>query len=327
MVEINNKVTNNSNDENIMKEAIILNYLSVLNKPPSDNICEFIDFIETDTDCYLIQEYGGSQTLAHFVKIAHQYISQKKLKLKHWRITVKFVFWQLSVMTHWMHNDMNVCHLDLNTDNILIKNGDFFLNQKDGTITVDSKNLSVKISDFGFAEIFPFEINENNVQNGYSNFTCAKHGLTKDHAHKSPQQYNGQTFDARKTDCYSLGVILYEMLTGSKPYSYPSDTDKGYLALQTKELANYLATNGLSKHVYRSTLTLVEGLTNISEEERMSTPQILTHEWFKHYYDRYKIRIEQKTKSQKTRHQRQAKKIKVLPYYMFRSMNRKHSVL
>eukprot|EP01084_Bolivina_argentea_P308260 532985_1 len=32
MVEINNKVTNNSNDENIMKEAIILNYLSVLNK-------------------------------------------------------------------------------------------------------------------------------------------------------------------------------------------------------------------------------------------------------------------------------------------------------
>ncbi len=93
-------------------------------------------------------------------------------------------------MMYWMHNNMNVCHLDLNTFR-LIKNGDFFLNQKDGNITVDSKNLSVKISDFGFAEIFPFKVNENIIQNGYSNFSCAK----RDHAHKSPQQYNGQTFD------------------------------------------------------------------------------------------------------------------------------------
>ncbi len=45
----------------------------------------------------------------------------------------------------------------------------------------------------------------------------------------------------------------------------------------------------------------------------MDTKLILKHEWFKHYYDRYKIRIEQKTKSQKDRHQRQTKKLK---YYL-----------
>eukprot|EP00483_Globobulimina_turgida_P007270 UN07284 len=61
MGKMNRKIS--SNNENIMKEAIILNYLSVLNKPPADNIGEYIDFIETETDFYLIQEYGRNQTL------------------------------------------------------------------------------------------------------------------------------------------------------------------------------------------------------------------------------------------------------------------------
>eukprot|EP00488_Nonionellina_sp_1-RS-2012_P004179 TRINITY_DN9338_c0_g1_i1.p1 TRINITY_DN9338_c0_g1~~TRINITY_DN9338_c0_g1_i1.p1 ORF type:complete len:220 (+),score=41.71 TRINITY_DN9338_c0_g1_i1:31-690(+) len=137
-----------------MKEAIILNYLSVLNKPPADNICGFLDLIETNTDLYLIQEYGGDHTLQEFIQTAHGYIQQNKLRLKNWRITVKFIFWQIAVMMYWLHNDMNTCHLDLNVDNISIKNGNFLLHKKDGSITVDSKGLTVKLSDFGFAEIF-----------------------------------------------------------------------------------------------------------------------------------------------------------------------------
>ena len=87
---------NQDPDENIVKEAIILHYLSVMNKPPADNICEFIEFFETDSNYYLIEQNGGI-TLGTIVKSAHEYIQQKKLKLKHWRISVKFIFWQLSV--------------------------------------------------------------------------------------------------------------------------------------------------------------------------------------------------------------------------------------
>lgn len=83
-------------DENIMKEAIILHYLSVMNKPPADNLCDFINFIETDSDYYLIEQYGGIR-LGTFIKTAHEYIRKKKLKLKNWRICVKFIFWQITV--------------------------------------------------------------------------------------------------------------------------------------------------------------------------------------------------------------------------------------
>eukprot|EP01083_Nonionella_stella_P000708 2010_1 len=309
------------NETDVLKEATILHYLSVLNKPPADNICEFVDCIETNTDFYLIQEYGGIQTLEEFIGTAHKYIEEKKMKLKHWRITVKFVFWQIAVMIYWMHNDMNTCHLDLNADNIMVKNGTFLLHKKDGSITVDSKGLTVKLSDFGFAEIFAF------TKNDEAAFRCTKKGITKDHKHKSPQQFNGQTFDARKSDCYSLGVIMFQMLTGTNPYDFPSDADDGYLALKSKELQNYLATHGLNASFKKEIVSLVEGLMNIDEEERMDTRQILTHEWFKHYYSRYKLRIEQKTRSQKERHARQAKKMDALPYYRLNRSNEKHCVL
>ena len=82
--------------------------------------------------------------------------------------------------------------------------------------------------------------------------------------------------------------------------------------------------NNLSRYVHRSVFNLIEGLLSIDQEERMDTRQILSDVWFKHYYQRYKHRIEQKSKSQKERHKRQFKKLQILPYY---SLNSQYCVL
>eukprot|EP01084_Bolivina_argentea_P287345 493053_1 len=101
-----NEIISNENEDNPIKEAIILNYLTVKNNSPSNNICKYLDFIETQNAYYLVEEYGGSMSLNKFISIAHKYIKEKKLKSKNWRIVIKYLFWQLVVTLYWMHNDM-----------------------------------------------------------------------------------------------------------------------------------------------------------------------------------------------------------------------------
>jgi serine/threonine protein kinase len=76
---------------------------------------------------------------------------------------------------------------------------------KPGNILIDEKDW-VYLSDFGLAKMV-----EGSVQ-----LTGSGVGIGTP-AYMSPEQGQGLTVDAR-TDVYSLGVILYEMLTGRVPY-------------------------------------------------------------------------------------------------------------
>ena len=118
---------------------------------------------DDDTSYYLSMEHGGSD-LFDFIIEAHELIACKKLKIKEWRKFTKYLFWQMIVVLKWLHNDMNICHLDLSLENILIKNGDFIAIDKDETQYTINSNVQIKICDFGLAEIF----DEN------TNFQCTK---------------------------------------------------------------------------------------------------------------------------------------------------------
>lgn len=94
--------------EDIIKESKILKYLTLDNQPIGDCIVKYIDFIESETDYYLIQELVTFQyTLTEFVQIAHQYIENGQLDIKSYQKIVKFIFWQISVAIYWMHQDMS----------------------------------------------------------------------------------------------------------------------------------------------------------------------------------------------------------------------------
>jgi serine/threonine protein kinase len=84
-------------------------------------------------------------------------------------------------------HDHSVVHRDIKPANIMLTNGDF-----------------VKITDFGTAKI---------MQYGSSQQTSAM-GTP---GYMSPEQIKGKAVDGR-TDIFSLGVMLYEMTTGQKPF-------------------------------------------------------------------------------------------------------------
>jgi len=69
--------------------------------------------------------------------------------------------------------------------------------------------------------------------------------------------------------------------------------------------------------VRKQALKMIEQLLEMEEDDRLGIEEVLENEWFKNYYNRYKRRIHQKSKSQRDRHVRQQKEMEKLPFYIF----------
>ncbi len=99
-----------------------------------------------------------------------------------------------------------IVHRDIKPDNI-------FLHQtKEGEV--------VKVVDFGLAKIFGDEV-------GSAAAHTMTGGIIGTPAYMAPERVNGDSYDGR-TDIYSLGVIMFQMLTGRAPFE---PNDGGVMAL------------------------------------------------------------------------------------------------
>ena len=313
-------------------QALILCHLTVDNKPTADYIVQFRDFFETEDDYYLVMEYIEGINLAEFTKKAHQYISDGKLKLKEFQKIVKYLFWQLTVciiicfgvcfeyeqseffnvqikvILHWIHDDMNVCHLDLTLENIMLQDSNFIINDKTGMVTIN-QSITVKLCDFGVSEMFRSD----------KMFKCMKHSLFLDDVHYlSPQLYDEQQFDARSADIWALGMMLFEVSIGRAPYIMPEYKPKpgsGYWAIQRKQIKQYLLMHDLTRYVNTKMMSLLKGLLDFDESTRFKSKDVLKHPWFKSYYGRYKQRINKKSVQQIKKLKLQTQKLKSFPFY------------
>ena len=212
-----------------------------------------------------------------------------------------------------MHNDMNCCHLDLCMENIVISKNPFIKNKNDNTIRIDP-NIYLKIVDFGLSEIFsPYNrINTNP-------FKCDKWGLKDSYQCTSPRVYNEFYYNAKKADIWSLGIILYKMLTNKFLYKLPNSREDEYFYYIEKNIIDmHLKINHLKKYINnKKILKLLNNMLNINENKRYSSIQILKCEWFESYYKKYSNVIELKSKLQNELNKKQlkSKKMQSFPYY------------
>jgi len=149
------------------------------------NIIQIYDYGISDHGPYIVMELARGKSL-------RQLLSQGALAID---LTVDLMGQICSALA--AAHSARIIHRDLKPDNIMIEE------QSDGQI-------AAKVLDFGIAKL-----REAQAEEGDANLTGAT--IVGSPAYMSPEQSLGSELDAR-SDLYSLGIVLYEMLTGSTPF-------------------------------------------------------------------------------------------------------------
>ena len=156
-------------------------------------IARFYDAgVDPSASPYLAMEYVQGQPLTDWCD-AHRLSVTARLEL----------FTQVLEALQYAHHKQ-VIHRDLKASNILV-----------------TESGQVRLLDFGVAKLLEAD------EDGSAPLTSVYgRALTPDYA--SPELLHGELIDAR-SDIYSLGVLLYEMLTGLRPYNLRSAASIGAL--------------------------------------------------------------------------------------------------
>ena len=120
-------------------------------------------------------------------------------------------------------HDAGVVHRDIKPENIMLR--------PDGY---------VKVLDFGIAKLTEQRRASDDPRVETTALLQTRPGLVLGTAHyMSPEQARGQKVDAR-SDIWSLGVVLYEMVTGSPPFrgETPSDCIAAILTAEPAPLSS-----------------------------------------------------------------------------------------
>ncbi len=182
---------NSSIRERFKREAQILLELN------SPYIVRMFDYFTEGKSDYIVLEYVDGMSLD---KLIHKQISlPPQLAL--------LIFLDACYGLKNAHSK-GIVHRDIKPGNILM-----------------SKRAEVKLADFGIAggekgESDPTGEKEASTPNVLKNANLTMAGTTLGTpAYMSPEQFDDSRSVDQRADIYSMGVMLYEMVTGSKPYS------------------------------------------------------------------------------------------------------------
>lgn len=156
--------------------------LAALDHP---NIARLLDGGTTETGApYFVMEYIEGQTIREYCD-SHKLTTVARLEL----------FRTVCSAVHFAHQNL-IVHRDIKPANILVTS--------DGT---------PKLLDFGVAKVL------SPIAQGAETTETISRAMTPEYA--SPEQARGETITTA-SDVYSLGVLLYELLTGHRPYRFDS---------------------------------------------------------------------------------------------------------
>lgn len=166
---------------------------SALNHP---NIITIHEISETENRHFIAIEYIDGETL-------HDRLRNGPLSLR----SVLDAGIQIASALQAAH-DANIIHRDIKPENVMVR--------PDGLI---------KVLDFGIAKVTePVTLSQVDAEAPTLRGGTSPGTIVGTASYMSPEQARGKPVDAR-TDIFSLGIVLYEMLTGRKPFDGETSMD------------------------------------------------------------------------------------------------------
>ncbi len=162
-------------------------------RPYPPNIVTIHSYGETNEFEFICMEYVSGQTLAQML------LTERILPLK----AAVSIFEQILMALEAAHTQQ-IIHRDIKPSNIMI-----------------TDDQTVKVMDFGIAKL-----------PSLSETMAMTRTVLGTPYYMSPEQISGQKIDIR-SDLFSLGAILYESMTGEKPFSAENTATLAYKIVQT----------------------------------------------------------------------------------------------
>ena len=156
------------------------------------NIVQIYDFDTLDGHPYIVMEYLRGPSLAWYLKTLHE--RSEKMQPQH----IARLLGKLAEALDYAHGEV-VIHRDVKPGNIMLHA------RAGGSRSMFTDQIDPIVTDFGLVRIM------------HSTTQTASGLVSGTPAYISPEQAQGLKVD-RRTDIYSLGVVLYEILAGRVPF-------------------------------------------------------------------------------------------------------------
>ena len=154
------------------------------------NVVSLFDYGNDDGLYFIVMEYVAGRTLSALMASGDRLTSRRTAEIAR----------EVAEALECAH-EHGVIHRDITSNNIMVP------------------PTRTKVADFGIAHLTA----------GSDDYTTAKKGvIVGTAAYLSPEQARGSRADER-SDIYSLGVVLYEMLTGRVPFQGDSSLSTAYM--------------------------------------------------------------------------------------------------
>ncbi|GAB5583702.1 serine/threonine-protein kinase MARK1 isoform X1 [Prionailurus iriomotensis] len=158
--------------------------MKILNHP---NIVKLFEVIETEKTLYLVMEYASGGEVFDYL-VAHGRMKEKEARAKFRQIVSAVQYCHQKCIVHRDLKDLGkTASENTRAENLLL-----------------DADMNIKIADFGFS-------NEFTVGNKLDTFCGSP-------PYAAPELFQGKKYDGPEVDVWSLGVILYTLVSGSLPF-------------------------------------------------------------------------------------------------------------